>query len=126
MKDEDSKIEFLKKQPYSYEKDIRDVDFDSLIDHSKEMQEMFDQIKKANEYANFYDLRARGIISDVVLIINPDHKGLIEQTLYSAGIKKIPIVYSDCVKSDKMYAITDKNMVENIKKNLCWEEGEDE
>lgn len=125
-KQKDSKIEFLKKQPYSYEKDIRDVDFDLAMDHSKEMQEMFDQLQKMNEYAAFYDLRARGVISNVVLVINPDHKGIIEQTLYSAGIKRIPIIYSDCVKPDRAYGITDRYMVEKIKKNLCWEEGDKE
>lgn len=124
MKDEDSKIEFLKKQPYSYEKDIRDVDFDSAMNHSQEMQAMLDQLKRMNEYAHFYDLRARGVISDIVLVINSDHKGIIEQALYSAGIKRIPIIYSDCVKPDRAYGITDKYMVEKIKKNMCWEEEE--
>lgn len=122
MKDEDSKIEFIKKQPYSYEKNVRDVDFDSAINGSQEMQTIIDQLKMADEHARFYDLRARRIISDTVLVINPDHKGLIERVLYSAGIKKVPIIYSDCVEHDKMYAITDKSMVENIKKKMVWED----
>ena len=73
MKDEDSKIEFIKKQPYSYEKNIRDVDFDSTMNGSQEMQTIIDQLKVADEHARFYDLRARRIISDVVLFINPEH-----------------------------------------------------
>lgn len=122
MKDEDSKIEFIKKQPYSYEKNIRNVDFDSVMSGSQEIQMMIDQLITMDEYARFYDLRSRGIISDMVLVINSEHKGDIEQALYSAGIKKIPIIYSDCVEHDKMYAVTDKNMVESIKKKMFWED----
>lgn len=101
---------------------MKDGDFDSIISGSQEIQTMINQLKRADEHARFLDLRARRIISDVVLVINPEHKGIIEQALYSAGIKKVPIIYSDCVEHDKMYAITDKNMVENVKKTMVWED----
>ena len=90
------------------------------------MQKMIDSLVKAEEELKYKDLRDKGIISDMALIMNPEHKGVVEQALYSAGIKRIPIIYVDYVELDKAYAITDKNMVENIKNNLFWEEGEDE
>ena len=95
-------------------------------DNESMMQKMIDSLVKAEEELKYKDLRDKGIISDMALIMNPEHKGVVEQALYSAGIKRIPIIYVDYVELDKAYAITDKNMVENIKNNLFWEEGEDE
>ena len=95
-------------------------------DNESMMQKMIDTLVKAEEELKYKELRNKGIISDMVLVLNSEHKGVIEQALYSAGIKKIPIIYVDYVELDKAYAITDKNMVENIKNNLFWEEGEDE
>jgi len=95
-------------------------------DNESMMQKMIDSLVKAEEELKYKELRDKGIISDMVLVMNPEHKGAVEQALFSAGIKKIPIIYVDWVESDKVYAITDKNMVENIKNNLFWEEGEGE
>lgn len=100
----------------------KDLNFD---DNESMMQTIIDSLVKAEEELKYRDLRNKGIISDVVLVINPEHKGAIEQALYSAGIKKIPIIYVDYVELDKAYAITDKNMVENIKKGLIWGEGDE-
>lgn len=94
-------------------------------DNDSMMQEMIDTLLKAEEELKYKELRDKGIISDVVLVLNPEHKGVIEQALYSAGIKRMPIIYTDCVESDKAYAITDKHLVENIKNSMSWEEGDE-
>lgn len=94
-------------------------------DNESMIQKMVESLVKAEEELKYIELRSKGIISDVVLVMNPGHKGVIEQALYSAGIKKIPIIYVDYVELDKAYAITDKHLVENIKKSLSWEEGEE-
>lgn len=94
-------------------------------DNSPMIQKMVESLVKAEEELKYKELRDQGIISDVVLVMSPEHKGVIEQALYSAGIKKIPIIYVDYVEIDKAYAITDKELVENIKKNLNWEEGDE-
>ena len=95
-------------------------------DNESIMQKMIDSLVKAEEELKYIELRNKGIISDVVLVMNSGHKGVIEQALYSAGIKKIPIIYVDYVELDKAYAITDKHLVENIKNNLSWEEGDED
>lgn len=95
-------------------------------DNESMIQEMIESLVKAEEELKYIELRNKGIISDVVLVMNSGHKGVIEQALYSAGIKKIPIIYVDYVEMDKAYAITDKHLVENIKNNLSWEDGGDD
>ena len=95
-------------------------------DNGSTIQKILDSLFKAEEEIRYKDLRNRGIISDAALVMNPEHKGVIEQALYSAGIKKIPIIYSDYVELDKAYAITDKNLVETFKNILHWKDGDDE
>lgn len=102
------------------------LESDLESDNESMIQTMMDTLLKAEEELKYKELRDKGIISDVVLVLNSEHKGVIEQELYSAGIKRIPIIYSDCVEPDKAYAITDKYLVKNIKKSLSWEEGEED
>ena len=103
------------------DKKTLEPDDDNLV-----MRCIAEKLVKVEEELRYKDLRSKGIISDMVLVMNSEHKGVIEQALYSAGIKKIPIIYVDYVEIDKAYAITDKHLVENIKNNLSWEEGEED
>lgn len=86
-------------------------------------REAMQKLVEEEEREHFRKLREEGIIADMVLIINSKHKGVIEQGLFEHGIKKIPILYSNVVEDDRCYCITDKTMVENVKRNMGFIEG---
>lgn len=92
-----------------------------MIDEAEAFESIFREVMKkaveAEEREHFRKLREEGIIADMALIINPKHKGVIEHGLFEHGIKRIPVLYSNVVEEDKCYCITDKTIIENIKKN---------
>ncbi len=82
--------------------------------------EFMTEIWDAQERLKYEELRRRGIITDAVILINPKHKGILEEALHSMGIQKIPIVYSHYVEKDKMYFSTDTDFVTATKRCLIY------
>lgn len=74
------------------------------------------------EKRTFENLRKDGLVSEVGLFMNPKHKGLIEKAFYEGGLKRIPVIYSPVVEEDKAYCVTDKYLLENMKRTLFFEE----
>lgn len=98
-----------------------------MIDNAEAFESVFreamQKVVEAEEREHFRKLREEGIIADMVLIINPKHKGVIENGLFEHGIKKIPILYSNVVEEDRCYCITEKPLIDNIKRNMGFTEG---
>ena len=86
----------------------------------KTIDDLYKELMDAQERLQFQTLRQRGIITDMVLFLNPKHKTVIEEALYEAGIQKIPIVYSAHIEEDKMYCSTDVDFVATVKRSLAW------
>lgn len=79
--------------------------------------------KEEEVYKNFRD---RGIIGEGALFVHPIHKGQIEQVLFAEGIKRVPIIYTDVIKKDKMIFTTDKELVKTARQMCGHGEEEDE
>lgn len=82
---------------------------------------MINRVMELEEQKKFQELKDKGIIVDAVLICNPKHKGVLNGALHEMGIKKIPIVWENCVEDDKLYMVTDKDLVEHIKQSIHFE-----
>lgn len=80
------------------------------------------ELMEATERAKIKELREHGIIGNVVLFVHPKHRGIIEEALFRAGIRRIPVIYTNFVEETNLIASTDKDLVENCKKALGWEE----
>ena len=93
----------------------------NIKSNSISVEDIIEQAMKLEEMNKIIDLKAQGIITDACLICHMSHKGIIENALYQAGIKKIPIVYSPYIEDDKILMVTDKELVENIKKSIHFE-----
>lgn len=84
------------------------------------------KIVEAEEQLHYQELRERGIIADGALIVNRKHMGVLEDALFEAGIKRIPIIYTDYIEDDIVLFVTDPYVLRNIKEALCWKEEGDE
>ena len=87
---------------------------------SKNIDDLYKELMDAQERLQFQTLRQRGIITNMVLFLNPKHKAVMEEALYEAGIQKIPIIYSAYIEEDKMYCSTDVDFVDAVKRSLIW------
>lgn len=87
-------------------------DIDEII---RQATEAILREKDAEAYKEFRD---SGIIGECALFVHPIHKGQIEQVLFSVGIKRVPIIYSDVIEKDKMIFTTDKELVKTARQ-MC-------
>ena len=84
--------------------------------------DVLNKIVEAEEQLHYQELRKKGIIADGALIINRKHKGVLEDALFKAGIKRIPTIYTDYIEDDTILFVTDPYVLRTIKENLCWKE----
>ena len=96
--------------------------FKGIYENSSEVDDLLKQLKQIEEKMRFEELKNKGIIANVALVVNPKNKGVLEEALYSAGIKRIPVIYTPVIEEDKILGITDKEYVERIKETLCFSE----
>lgn len=75
-------------------------------------------ILREKEIEAYKEFRDRGIMGEGALFVHPIHRGQIEQVLFAAGIKRVPIIYSDLIEKDKMIFTTDKELVKNARQ-MC-------
>lgn len=64
--------------------------------------------------------RQDGTISEFVLVAHPKLRGNLENALYALGLDKIPILYTKCCERNKVYAVTDKDVVKRHKSITCF------
>lgn len=84
-------------------------DFNTLID------DIYNRKVELEEKKRIEDLKAKGIITDACLICSKSIKAEITEVLRENGIK-IAIICNPYVEKDKLYMVTDKDLVEAIKK----------
>lgn len=92
-----------------------------MDDMSQFINYITNRLVELEEQKKIQELKDAGFIVDAVLICNPKHKGVLYGALHEMGIKKIPIVWEKCVEDDKLYMVTDKDLVENIKQSIHFE-----
>lgn len=85
------------------------------------INETMSRFIELEEKKHIQELKDKGIIADVCLIINSKHKRTVFNALNEMGIERIPIVWSDYVEEDKMYMVTDKETVEHIRQSLYFD-----
>lgn len=83
--------------------------------------DVIDKIKEIEEQKTIQDLKDKGIVTDACLICHPNHKLALEEALSLMKIKKIPIVWSQLIEKDKLYMVTDKELVEDFKKAIMFD-----
>lgn len=91
---------------------ITESDLTSTIDI---MDEITKSYAEAEDKRIFEEYRANGRFSEAVLIMNPKHKGAMEDFLNTNGLK-IPVIWYERVEEDKAYMINDKDMAKNVRK----------
>lgn len=92
-------------------------DLDEIIRQATEA------IIREKEAEAYKELRDRGRIGEGALFVHPIHRGQIEQALFAAGIKRVPIIYTDLIEKDKMIFTTDNELVKNARQMCgCGEE----
>ena len=81
--------------------------------------DIFEKIQEENEKQNFQNAKDQGKIDEVILIANPKHKDILSNALYQIT-GRIDVVWSSVCEEDKLYMITDKEVIKNIRKYWKW------
>lgn len=74
----------------------------------------------------FEEKRKDGSITEAVLICSPSVKHTLKKALYENNIKDIPILAVPYAEEDKLYMVTDKDFIDNVRKSLSWMKAGDE
>ena len=92
-----------------------------MDDMSQMINDVINKCLEIEEKRKIQELKEQGIIVDAVLLCNPKHKKVLSDALHEIGIKKIPIVWEKYIEDDKIYMVTDKDLVDNIKDAIHFE-----
>ena len=84
-----------------------------------EFDKMLSQMNKNIEEKIFQDVKDQGRIDEVILIANPKHEGILSDALYQIT-GRIDVLWSSVCEEDKLYMITDKKVIKNIRENWKW------
>lgn len=74
--------------------------------------------QKLAECKAYEEHRKNGDITEAVLVCHPKVANVIRNAIYKAGIKKIPMLITSLAEEDKVYMITDKDVIEEVRKNV--------
>lgn len=74
--------------------------------------------QRLEEMCLFEEKRKEGAITEAVLVCNPSVKHILKKALYENNIKDIPILAVPYAEENNLYMITDKEVIENIRKSL--------
>ena len=87
-----------------------------------EIYKMIERAKETADKMRIAELKKAGVIVDACLVCHPQTKLILCEALHRAGVKKIPIVCDSYCEEDKLYMITDRDLVEQIKHSLRFDE----
>ena len=90
-----------------------------MAEFVESINEMIKKMNDLHEQQLVNDFKQKGIIVDACLICSPKIGNDIKKVLHKNKIQ-IPIVIEKYCEDDKMYMVTDKEIVENIKESLKW------
>lgn len=76
-------------------------------------------MQEANDKWIFQDAKKQGKIDEIILIANPKHEGILSDALYQIT-GRIDVLWSSVCEEDKLYMITDKEVIKNIRENWKW------
>ncbi len=87
--------------------------------YESSFSKIIEKMQEETEKQIFEGAKDQGKIDEVILIANPKHKGILSDALYQIT-GRVDVVWSSVCEEDKIYMITDKETVENIRKNWKW------
>lgn len=73
--------------------------------------------EKLEELKAYEENRANGNITEAVLVCHPTVKHILKKCLFENKLKNIPIIATLLAEEDKIYMVTDKEVIEKVRRN---------
>lgn len=90
-------------------------ELDETVKQFEKMVSDFEELRILNEQ------KALGNVGDGILLVHPDRKGIMAdlfEALHEAKMEKPMVIYSQFVDKDKFLFVTNRELIETIKKNM--------
>lgn len=81
--------------------------------------DILEKMQEENDKRSFQDAKDQSKIDEVILIANPKHKGILSDVLYQIT-GRIDVIWASVCEEDKLYMITDKETIKNIRESWKW------
>lgn len=107
----------LNVEPIKLESNNFNNNFYNIFDDK--FDKILSQMSKNIEQKIFQDVKDQDKIDEVILIANLKHKGILADALYQIT-GRVDVVWSSVCEEDKLYMITDKEVIKNIRENWKW------
>lgn len=80
---------------------------------------ILEKMREENDKRIYQDVKDQGRIDEAILIAHPKHKDILGDALYQIT-GRIDVVWSSVCEEDKLYMITDKETIKNIREYWKW------